>query len=279
MALLLLINTAVSTMRGWMVMVLSASLRVQARANLFSHLLSLPASYFETRHMADIMSRFGSQDTILQAITTELIEAVLDGIMASLTAVIMFIYSPALAILVVAGAVLYGIIRWVFYTPLWLASLEAIVWEARQDSHFLETLRGIKAIKLFNGQQGRRTHWLNLLVETVNRELTTQKLGLVFRTASSLLMGTLSILIIFIGAQKVLGNTFSIGMLFAFIAYQGQFLERVSTLIDRGVELRMLRLRGAAGRHRADRRNPGSRSQPWWSARRDQGARPALPLQ
>ena len=63
MALLLLINTAVSTMRGWMVMVLSASLRVQARANLFSHLISLPASYFETRHMADIMSRFGSQDT------------------------------------------------------------------------------------------------------------------------------------------------------------------------------------------------------------------------
>ena len=242
MALLLLVKTSVSAMRGWMVMVLSASLRVQARANLFSHLINLPTAYFETRHMADVMSRFDSQDTILQAITTELVEAVLDGIMTSLTVVIMFIYSPPLALLVVAGAVLYGLIRWAFYTPLRLASLEAIVWEARQDSHFLETLRGIKAIKLFSGQQGRRTYWLNLLVETVNRQLTTQKLRLSFRIANSLLIGTLAILVIFIGAQKVLANTFSVGMLFAFIAYKDQFLDRVSALIDRAVDLRMLRL-------------------------------------
>ena len=40
--------------------------------------------------------------------------------------------------------------------------MEAIVWEARQDSHFLETMRGIKTIKLFNGQEARRAHWLNL---------------------------------------------------------------------------------------------------------------------
>jgi len=242
MALLLLVRTSVSAMRGWMVMILSASLRVQARANLFSHLINLPTAYFETRHMADVMSRFDSQDTILQAITTELVEAVLDGIMTSLTVVIMFIYSPPLALLVVAGAVLYGLIRWAFYTPLRLASLEAIVWEARQDSHFLETLRGIKAIKLFSGQQGRRTYWLNLLVETVNRQLTTQKLRLSFRIANSLLIGTLAILVIFIGAQKVLANTFSVGMLFAFIAYKDQFLDRVSALIDRAVDLRMLRL-------------------------------------
>jgi ATP-binding cassette, subfamily B, bacterial CvaB/MchF/RaxB len=45
-SLLLIIRTAVTAMRGWMVIVLSASLQVQARANLLSHLISLPASYF-----------------------------------------------------------------------------------------------------------------------------------------------------------------------------------------------------------------------------------------
>lgn len=44
MALLLLVKTSVSAMRGWMVMILSASLRVQARANLFSHLINLPTA-------------------------------------------------------------------------------------------------------------------------------------------------------------------------------------------------------------------------------------------
>ena len=83
------------------------------------------------------------------------------------------------------GAALYGLLRWVSYAPLRQASSEAIIWAARRDSHFLETLRGIKTIKLFNGQRDRRAHWLNLLVETVNRQLATERLDLLFRTANA----------------------------------------------------------------------------------------------
>ena len=240
--LLLLLRISVSAMRGWMLIALGASLKVQGRANLFSHLISLPASYFETRYLGDVISRFGSQETILQAITTDLIEAILDGLLASVTLVVMFVFAPVLATVVVAGAFLYGALRWVSYSPLRQASAEAIVWGARRDSHFLETLRGIKAIKLFNGQDRRRGHWLNLLVETVNRQLTTQKLSLLFRTTNSLLVGTLAILVVWLGARRVLENTFSVGMLLAFVAYKDQFLGRVSSLIDRALDLQMLRI-------------------------------------
>ncbi|MEQ1560760.1 MAG: peptidase domain-containing ABC transporter [Methyloglobulus sp.] len=241
-SLLLLLQTAVSAMRGWMLMALSASLKVQGRANLFSHLVNLPAAYFETRYLGDVMSRFGSQEIILQAITTELVEAILDGLMASLTLVIMFVFSPALTGVVLIGAVLYGLLRWVSYSPLRLSSSEAIIWAAKRDTHFLETLRGIKAIKIFNGQEARQTHWLNLLVETINRQLTTQKLQLLFRIGNQLLFGLLAILIVWLGAQRVLENTFSTGMLLAFIAYKDQFLRRVSELINKAVDLRMLSL-------------------------------------
>ena len=241
-SLLLLIKTSVSAMRGWMLILLGASLKVQGRANLFSHLVSLPAAYFETRYLGDVISRFGSQETILQAITTDMVEAVLDGLLAGITLVVMFIFAPVLAGVVLSGALLYGLLRWASYTPLRQASAEAIVWAARRDSHFLETLRGIKTIKLFNGQEGRRAHWLNLLVETVNRQLTTQKLQLLFRTANSLLTGALAILVVWLGAQRVLENTFSVGMLLAFIVYKDQFLDRASDLINKALDLQMLRL-------------------------------------
>jgi ATP-binding cassette subfamily B protein RaxB len=241
-ALLLLIRVSVSTMRGWMLMVLSASLKVQARTNLFSHLVNLPATFFETRHLGDVMSRFSSQNTILQTITTELIEVVLDGLMVSLTLVIMLLYAPLLATLVVGVAVLYGLLRWASYSPLRQASAEAIIWSAKRDSHFLETLRGIKTIKLFNAQDSRRSHWLYLLVETVNRQLTTQKLKLFIKTANSLLLGGLTIVVVWLGAKRVLDNSFSVGMLLAFIAYKDQFIGRISGLIDRLVDLQMLKL-------------------------------------
>jgi ATP-binding cassette, subfamily B, bacterial CvaB/MchF/RaxB len=241
-ALLLLVKTTVSAMRGWMLLTLGAALTVQGRANLFSHLISLPAAYFETRYLGDVMSRFGSQETILRAITTDVVEALLDGLMASITLIVMFVFAPVLAIIVLVGAMLYGLLRWAAYMPLRQASAEAIVWSARRDSHFLETLRGIKTIKLFNGQESRRTHWLNLLVETVNRQLTTQKLQLLFRIANSLLIGVLAILVVWLGAQRVLEHTFSVGMLLAFVAYKDQFLGRVSELINKALDIRMLGL-------------------------------------
>ena len=240
--MLLLLRTMVSAMRGWIVIVLGASLKVQGRTNIFSHMINLPSSYFEARHLGDVVSRFCSQDTILQAITTDVVEAVLDGLLVSVTLVIMFLFAPTLTFVAIAGALLYGLLRWVSYTPLRHASAEAIVWGARRDSHVLETLRGVKTIKLFNGQDSRRAHWMNLLIEATNRQLTTQKLQLLVRTANALLIGTLAIVVVWLGANLVLEKQMSIGMLLAFIAYKDQFLSRVSNLIDRAVDLTMLRL-------------------------------------
>ena len=240
--LLWLMRAAVSAMRGWMLILLGASLKVQARANLFSHLMNLPASYFETRHMGDVMARFGSQETILQALTTETVVAVLDGVMCAVTLALMFAFAPSLAVVVLAGGLLYALLRVVAYTPLRRASMEGIIWAARRDSHFLETLRGIKTVKLFNAYEDRRAHWLNLLVETVNRQIATQKLDLLFVTANALLLGLLGVFVVWLGARNVLDGAFSVGMLVAFLAYKDQFLERVSELVDRLVDLKMLHL-------------------------------------
>lgn len=238
--LLLLVQTAVSFLRGWMLIRLGAMLKVQSRKNLFTHLVALPASYFETRHVADVMSRFDSQDTILQTLSTDLVVALLDGLMCMVTLVVMFLLAPVLATIALAGAVVYSLLRWAFYMPLRQASSEAIVWAARRDSHFLETLRGMKTIKLMGGEGDRRAHWLNLLVETTNRQIATQRLNLVFRTANAFLLGVLGLGIVYMAARMILDGLFSVGLLVAFLAYMDMFLRRASGLVDTFVDLRML---------------------------------------
>ncbi len=243
-SLLLIVRTAVSVMRSWILMILSASLKVQARSNLFAHLINLSSSYFDTRHLGDIMSRFESQNTILQTLTTELIEVVLDGLMVSFTLLILFLYDPTLAAIVIAGALAYALLRWISYGRLRQLSAESIVWGAKRDTHFLETLRGIKTIKLFNALNSRHARFSNLMVETINRQLSAKKLKLLIRTINTLLLGGLAIFIIWLGSIKVIESSFSIGMLLAFISYKDQFLSRTSALIDRIVDLQMLKLHG-----------------------------------
>ena len=242
--LLAVVQVAVAALRSWVVLYLGTTLNLQWLANVFSHLLRLPVAWFEKRHLGDVVSRFGAVTTIQRTLTSSFVEAVIDGLMAAATLAMMLVYSGALTAIAVAAVAAYAASRAAFYAPLRRATEEHIVHAARQQSHFLETVRGVQSIKLFGRQEERRSRWLNLVVDTVNRDLAVQKLSLGFRSANGLVFGAERIAVVWAGATLVLDAAFSVGMLFAFMAYKEQFSARVAGLIDRLIELRMLQLQG-----------------------------------
>ncbi|MHA7093030.1 ABC transporter transmembrane domain-containing protein, partial [Pseudomonas aeruginosa] len=144
----------------------------------------------------------------------------------------------------IAAMSLYALGRWIWYRPLRNATEEQIVHAARQQSHFLETVRGIRPLKLFQRQDERRSVWLGLLVEQINAGLRTQKLQLFYQQLNGLLFGVENLLVIWLGATMVMDGQFSVGILMAFNAYKSQFDSRVGSLIDKFFELRMLQLQG-----------------------------------
>ena len=243
-AILMLMRQIIGVMRSWVIMYMSTTLSVQWRANVFTHLIRLPVQYFEKRHLGDVVSRFGSINQIQHTLTTTFLEAILDGLMTIITLLMMFIYSATLAWISIAAMVLYGVSRWLWYGPLRRATEEEIVHAAKQESHFMETVRGVKTIKLFQRQDERRATWLSLVVDQTNAGLRTQKLQILFRLFNGMLFGAENIIIIWLGALIVLNGDFSVGALIAFMAYKGQFDDRVAALIDKFVELKMLQLQG-----------------------------------
>ncbi|WP_406805698.1 peptidase domain-containing ABC transporter [Burkholderia semiarida] len=242
--LLLIMQQVTKAIRTWALMYFSTTLNVQWRANMFTHLLSLPVRYFERRHLGDVVSRFGSVDAIQQTLTTSFLSAVIDGLMTVVTLVMMFIYSGTLGCVALGTMALYGLLRWLWYRPLRQASEEQIVHAARQQSYFLETVRGVKTIKLFNRQTERRASWLALLVGQINANLHVQKLQLLYQQLNGLLFGVAGLLIIWLGARKVMDGHFTVGALMAFNAYKNQFDGRVGSLVDKYFEVKMLQLQG-----------------------------------
>ena len=240
--LLVIMQTAVTALRAWGMMVLSTTLNIQLVANLFRHLLRLPGSYFSKRHLGDLVSRFESLGEIQRTLTMTSIEALLDGLMAVTTLAMMYLYSPQLANLVLLIAVSYALIHWLLYRPLRQASEQQIHYAAKQQSNFLETVRGIQSVKLFNRQDQRLTLYQNHMVDTFNASIRVQKLQMLFQAANSLLFGIENILVIWVAATLILQGDFSIGMLFAFIAYKQQFTRRTIGFIDHAIEFKMLEL-------------------------------------
>ena len=243
--LLKLGQEAIQLIRGWVLMYMSTVLSIQWRASVFTKLLKLPIDYFQKRHLGDVVSRFGAVDVIQSTLTTSFIEAALDGVMTLVTLALMFIYSATLANIALLTVALYAAGRWISYGALQRATEDQIVFSAKQYSHFFETVRGIRAIKLFRRQDDRRSTWLTLLIDQINAELRSEKLSLAYRSLNGLLFGAEYLAILWVGARLVIDGHFSVGMLISFLAYQQQFDTRVGSLIDHFVALKMLQIQGA----------------------------------
>ena len=241
-ALLLQVGTAL--LRGRMVIWLSSRLGLQWTTNVFAHLLRLPLQFFERRHLGDIVSRLGSVQAIQRLLTTAFVETVIDGLMAMLTLALMLAYSWKLALATLLAVGIYLAIRTACYRSARDRTEQQLVAAARQQTCLLESLRGIQSLKVAGSESQRRATHANLMVDTVNHEVRLAHLTLGFGSASQLIFGFERIAVIWIGAGLAMGNVFSVGMLIAYLAYRDQFSQRMAALVDRWMELRMLRLHG-----------------------------------
>src|SRR6267142_803948 len=240
--LLVLFQALLTGLRGWTTLYFGTSLKLQWHNNVFSHLVHLPVSYFEKRYFGDVMSRFDGAEVLQRTITNNFIETVLDGLISVFVLGVMFFYSKMLALVVGAGVLAYVLVRHTAYRPMRAAAEEQIVCAGKQQSFLIETLRGIRTIKTFGREHGRRTRWMNLLVGTTNAQVAVERLGLLFRSANGLIFGLQSVVVVWLGARLVLSGRFTPGMLFAFVAYQEQFKARIALLVDRFFEFKMLSL-------------------------------------
>lgn len=237
---LILLQMVIATCRTWMVMLFSTRVSVQWNASLFDHLTRLPLDYFAKRHVGDILSRFGSLGAIQKTLTTDMVQAVMDGIMAVGMLVMLIYYGKWLALVTIAAVTCDGIVRVIAYRSYRQAAEEGIVYSAKRDSHFMETLRGMASVKLLGLRERRRARWLNLLVDSINVGLKTQRYDLIFGRLNDLIFSADRLILLVVGADYVMTGKMTVGMLVAFLSYKDQFSARVGSLIGAAFNLRML---------------------------------------
>ncbi|KVW42163.1 ABC transporter [Burkholderia ubonensis] len=243
-AMVALFQTAITALRSWVVTWFSSLLSVQWSANVCAHLLRLPMTYFEQRHIGDVVSRFGAVGTIQNTLTSRFVGTLLDGAMAVVTLGMLFFYNRTLTWLVIALFVVYALLRALAYRPFRQANEDQIVYAARTQTQLLESIRGVQAIKLANKQDERVAIYANAMVETANKGIVIQRLSIGFSAVHGLVSSLGRVALIWLAARQVIEGSFSAGMLVAYISFADQFVGRGSGLIDALIEFRMLRLHG-----------------------------------
>jgi ATP-binding cassette, subfamily B, bacterial CvaB/MchF/RaxB len=241
-ALLMAINVATYALRSHIALVVQNAVHFHMGARLFHHLIRLPLSFFEKRHIGDVLSRFQSIEPIRNVLAEGLILAAIDGIMAIATLTMIFFYSARLGFVVLIALTLYLILRLVTYQRFRTLNETYIRVQAQENTNFIESARAIQSIKLFNRETDRESQWFNLHADTVNASIRKGRAVIQFGTMNRAIFGFENIVTVYLAATLALDNQLTVGMIFAFMAYKTSFTDKASTLVEKVLDFRLLDL-------------------------------------
>ena len=238
-----LINAAAALLRSFVLLVAGTTLGFGLASNIARRLFRLPIDWFEKRHTGDILSRFQSIGPIQTLLTQGAVAALVDGGMAVLTLALMFYYSPLLAVVSLIAFLFYAVVRLVSFSFEREAREAAIITHGKEQSVLIETLRGMTTLRLFGRETLRHALWQTRLTDAVNSEVRVARIGIWQSIANLLIFGLENILTVWLAIGFVInGAGFSLGMVFAYLSYKTQFIQKAASLIDQGIALRMLGL-------------------------------------
>jgi ATP-binding cassette, subfamily B, bacterial CvaB/MchF/RaxB len=144
--------------------------------------------------------------------------------MAILTLVLMFVYSGLLGGIAVAALAIHVTIQMTFLQALRLSNLNVITAMATENTSFIETVRGIAAIKAFGQEGNRQRIWQKTKADAINANIKLGRLTAAFDAIGQLVLALEKVLFVYVAIRLALDAKLSLGMIFAFQAYKDQFL-------------------------------------------------------
>jgi ATP-binding cassette, subfamily B, bacterial CvaB/MchF/RaxB len=239
---LAVINFMASWLRSVVLVTFSNALSYQVVVNLFRHLMRLPLEWFEKRHVGDIVSRFGSTQPISQLLSQGMIAAFIDGVMALLTLTLMFVYSGTLTGVAIAALAIYTTIRLLFLQSLRYRNLDVITTMARENTSFIESVRGIAAIKAFGQEGNRQRLWQKTKADAINANIKLGRLTAGFDSTAQFVLALETVVFVYLAISLALEAELTIGMLFAFQAYKQQFLGAGVRLVEQAINYSLIKV-------------------------------------
>lgn len=210
--------------------------------SIFSHLMKLPQEYFQKRVTGDIMSRFSAINSIQQAITGQLLAALLDGVMAITVLIFLTYFNAQLTAIVVLVTGIYVASRYLYLARLQSLNYSALIFQAKLQTLFLDAVRGVETLRNSNRGPVVSGKYFNLAVDYADASSKMQLMGQNYNALSIGLSGLQRVVVLAAAAYLTIKKEFTAGAVVAFMSYADIFLGKASAFIDSVIQLRLVRM-------------------------------------
>ncbi|MDQ2087806.1 peptidase domain-containing ABC transporter [Herbivorax sp. ANBcel31] len=229
---ILLIQIFMSYYRSFLLAKLSIKIDKTLMMDYYSHVLKLPMNFFSSRKTGEIISRFLDASKIREAVSGVTLTIMIDTIMVIAGGILLYNQNAFLFFVAVIIAIFYGIIVVCFNRPIKKINRTIMENNAQLTSTVVESIKGIEAIKAYTAEHKTIKKTKNKMDKYMASTFKGSKIMINLSSLTGIVAGIGGILILWIGAYKIINGEMSSGDLLAFNALLVYFLSPIRSLID-----------------------------------------------
>lgn len=211
-------------------------------SKLFSHLTHLPLAYFQARRVGDSVARVRELETIREFLTSSAQTVVLDLFFAIVFLAVMWLYSPALLLVVLVTLPLYAIVVAVVGPMLRRRLDEKFIRGAENQSFLVEAVTGVETLKAMAVEPQMQNRWERQLAGYIQSSFKARMIANWGSQAIQLIHKLATVALLFFGARLVIGGKLTVGELVAFNMLAGQVAGPVLRLAQLAQDFQQARI-------------------------------------
>lgn len=211
-------------------------------SKLFSHLTHLPLAYFQARRVGDSVARVRELETIREFLTSSAQTVVLDLFFAVVFLAVMWLYSPALLLVVLITLPLYAIVVAVVGPMLRRRLDEKFIRGAENQSFLVEAVTGVETLKAMAVEPQMQNRWERQLAGYIQSSFKARMIANWGSQAIQLIHKLATVALLFFGARLVIGGKLTVGELVAFNMLAGQVAGPVLRLAQLAQDFQQARI-------------------------------------
>ena len=240
MVILILAQIVTTYLRSALLIYLQGRLDAQMMLGFFEHLLALPFRFFQERTSGDLLMRMGSNTMIRQMLTSQSMSTVLDGALVLVYLAILLTQDVFFGILVFGVGMLQIVILLGTTRRVHNLTEKNLTAQAESQSYVVEALTGMATLKVAGAEDRALDHWSNLFFKQLNVSLQQSQLTAIIGTAMTALRTLSPLVLLWIGALRVLDGTMSLGTMLALNALATSVLTPLASLVSNGQQLQLV---------------------------------------
>jgi len=210
----------------------------QMRAKVQAHVSRLPVAYYDANKTGSLVSRIMSDvEGVRNLIGTGLVEYV-GGLLTAVLSLVVLLRINALMTVITAGVLLsFTFILNRAFTTMRPIFRERGKINAEVQGRLTESLGAVRTVKGYHAEereQGVFAAGVKRLLDNVLATLTAQS---VMQLSSSLLLGLVGAIIMFVGTRHILGGTLTLGGYFTYTMFLGFLIAPIFQIVAIGTQL------------------------------------------